>query len=335
MNTNNLSLVSMKEQLNSQYNAIKFKYLCLKLEKQLKNQTNNIFKQTGGYTETTQTHLAAAAIAVINCTYFGTQQKSVDCSAPVVNTTERINQINAELVRLENLSGIANINKKRELNVELNSLKSVKSSVDSVSVNNRTCDNVLATVASIYLSIIASDNVNTFTKLINDLINGKLVNCTNDQKTEAKKLEIIEYFLNAVNKMNEYLENIGKNVSYEAIFTNAEYGKQDRTVAEKLIEKGLNPIIVNDENFRMVNQFIGPRLDKVKFINLHNLIDNIKASSDDNKNILKRKFPQTPQKTSININNFIIFGVYTYDANRNKKTIITNPITYVAGKKYL
>jgi hypothetical protein len=321
--------------LKSQYCAIKFRYLCLKQEQEFKyfkhfEQT----KQAGGYTESSPTHLAAAAIAVINCTYFGTNQESVDCTKPIDNTQEKINIIKNELLTLENVSGIKAINRKRELNVELDKLKTIRTEINKPNINNRTCDTTLATVASIYLSIIFHTDKDKFMLLFNDLINAKINNCEVAQKTEEKKYEIIEYFLNSIEKMNNYLSLINKpnNVNYEDIFTNAEYGKQDKKMVEKLKEKGLSISKDDEENFRMINEFIGSNLDKVNIIDLNYVVNNIKSASDNNKNTLIKKYINdtfTNQiKNPINVDNFIVFGVYTYD----KKIIIKNPITHKERK---
>lgn len=312
-------------EFKTKYAQIKFKYLCLKL-------------QNGGYTEVSPTHLAAAAIAVINCTYAGTNQQSVDCVAPISTNIERINQLNTELLALgENPSGIKNINRKREITVELNRLKTLKTEVKAVDVNNRTCDNVLATVASIYLSIVFNTNEtkSTFITLINDLINAKIRNCSEAQRTDEKKQKIIEYFLNTITKLNQYLSAISDidntstntSVSYKDIFTNAEYGKQDKKAIEALREKGLVISKEDEENFRMVNDFIGSKLDKVKLINIQEVINGFKISGKSITNDLKTKLNKFDSvSTDINTDKFIAFGVYTFD-RANNKSIITNTIT--------
>ena len=82
----------------------------------------------------------------------------------------------------------------------------------------------------------------------------------------------------------------------------------------------------------MINEFIGSNLDKVNFIDLNYVINNIKSTSDNNKNTLIKKYINdtfTNQiKNPINVDNFIVFGVYTYD----KKIIIKNPITHKERK---
>jgi len=335
--------------LNSQYSATKFSYLCLKLEKQIQN---------GGYTEATPTHLAAAAIAVINCTYFGTKQESVDCVEPVTDNSGRIKEIEKEIADIDNKEK-KTISDRKELATLTNELKTLtnkKQIVSDTDVTNRECDNVLATVASIYLSIIFHDTQDIFIQLINDLIMKKVTNCIKREK-DKKKLkskinEIITYFLNVVNKMNTYLENIGKtnNVSYEDIFTNAEYGKQDKKKLKKLKEQNPTESIFSSinkedqENFRMVNQFIGHRLHKVNYINLHDLINKITATNDakitantDITALINKDYLKTIFHNKIDIvdtNNFIVFGIYTYDRTNNS-VVITNPITYSKGNKYL
>jgi hypothetical protein len=334
----------------SQYNAIKFKYLFLKfineqttqLQQQEQEQEQKQ-KQEGGYTESSPTHLAAAAIAVINCTYAGTNQKSIDCVQPLPNNDIKIKEINDELIKLENISGIKSINRKRELNIELNNLKNIKSNVNTIDINNRICDQELATIASIFLSIIYITEPEKFITLINDLINTKFNNCkftlvSNTKEIEAKKMEIVKYYLNVLKKINSYLENIGKQkqdgVSYEAIFTNAEYAKQDKKMIEKLREKGIKISKDDEENFRMVNQFIGPNIDNIKLINLEKIYKSIMIKnnllSDNILNILKNEY--TTPTTIISTNNFIVFGVYTINP-QTKKVIINNPITWEEAKK--
>jgi biotin operon repressor len=139
---------------------------------------------------------------------------------------------------------------------------------------------------------IYNTNKSTFITLINDLINTKINNCEIAKRTEEKKYEIIKYFLNSIQKMNELLYLIGKEngVSYQDIFTNAEYGKQDKKAIEKLREKGIIIDKDDEEYFRMVNDFIGSNLNNIKFININEVIDQINNASNDNKQKLISEF---------------------------------------------
>ena len=336
----------------SEYVRSKFEYLCLKFNNQ-HNQHNQLF-QSGGYSENSPTHIAAAAIAVINCTYFGTKQKSVDCPSIDPNT-EQISKIEADI---ENLTdSIKDRGKRMELTTQLNSLKTQlnsqktrKSEIKTIDVSNRICDNVLATVASVYLSIlfnmpiVKTDKLTTntfidpfmdpFTLALNDFINKKIRNCSNQQltpeKIKKKIKEIIKYYLNVINKINDYLENIAKpnGVSYIDMFTNAEYGKSDKKVIEKLKEKGLEIAAVDEENFRMINDFIGSNLQYVKKISVHDVLAKLKVNSTTLDTVLleelKTHYPNV--NSQIDVNNWIIYGVYTYDRVSNKTTV-SNPIT--------
>ena len=324
-----LSRRQTQQNLKSQYNALKFKYLTLKIQK------------NGGYTETTPMHLAAACIAVVNCTYLGSNQESVDCPVSADPTLERIKIIQEELKNLENVSGVKAINKKRELNMELSKLSVSKTKVDTPSVNNRTCDTTLATVASIYLSIIYHTDKNKFMLTINDLINSKINNCEVALRSNEKKKQITEYYLRPIKKMNDYLLNICERktgsancVTYEDIFTNAEYGKQDKEIVKKLKElKGFVISADDEENFRMVNQFIGPNLNKVALLDLHTIIDDISSINNEQKQSLKSGTNYSvPTNANINTNNFIAFGVYTYDRNTNTTTV-KNKITNSEAKQ--
>lgn len=315
--------------LNYEYSLTKFRYLCLKL-------------QNGGYTENTATHLTAATIAVINCTYYNTNQKSVDC-VTIVDNTQKINLLNDELVKLETEKGIKAIKRKLEIRSELDKLMLEKNKIntrtDTPDVNKRTCDKILSTVASVYLSIIYNTNKNTFITLMNDLINAKINNCEIAKRTEEKKYEIIKYFLNIIQKMNELLYLIDKQngVSYQDIFTNAEYGKQDKKAIEKLREKGIKISKDDEEYFRMVNDFIGSKLDKIKFININEIISQINNASPDNKKKLILEFELSENKniknTEMKPNKFIVYGVYKFDRNNNS-TIVENIITHEQRNKY-
>jgi hypothetical protein len=321
----------------SEYIRSKFEYLCLKFN----NQYNQHYQllQLGGYSENSPTHIAAAAISVINCTYFGTNQKSVDC--PTIDpNTEQISKINAELAKLT--ESVKDRGKKMELTRQLESLQprksQIKSEIKSIDVSNRICDNVLATVASVYLSILfnmgsstnSESTTDSFTLALNDFINKKIRNCSKQQRTPEKIKEIIKYYLNVINKINYYLENIGKpnGVSYIDMFTNAEYGKSDKKVIEKLKEKGLEIAAIDEENFRMINDFIGSNLEYVKKISVHDVLAKLKVNSTtlDNNLLeeLKTNYPNV--NSQIDVNDWIVYGVYTYERQSNKTTV-SNPIT--------
>lgn len=314
----------------SEYVRSKFEYLCL---------------QFGGYSENSPTHIAAAAIAVINCTYFGTNQKSVDCPSIDPNT-DKISKIEKELANLTD--SVKDRSKKMELTTQLNSLKTRKSEIKSIDVSNRICDNVLATVASVYLSILFNMGITTktitniitntttnittdvFTLELNNFINKKIRNCSNEQRTPEKIKEIIKYYLNVINKINDYLENIAKpnGVSYIDMFTNAEYSKSDKKVIEKLKEKGLEIAAIDEENFRMINDFIGSNLQYVKKISVHDVLANLKVNSTTLDSVLleelKTNYPNV--NSQIDVNNWIVYGVYTYERSGDKTTV-SNPIT--------
>ena len=68
----------METKLNKfKYAKYKFKYLCLKL-------------QNGGYSSDAPQNLAAAAIAVINCSFVNTNQMSVDCNDEIIKSYNKI-----------------------------------------------------------------------------------------------------------------------------------------------------------------------------------------------------------------------------------------------------
>ena len=127
---------------------------------------------------------------------------------------------------------------------------------------------------------------------------------------------------------------IGKTngVSYIDIFTNAEYGKSDKKVIQKLREKGLEIAPTDEKNFRMVNDFIGSNLQNVKRISVHDVLTKLRINSQplDEKLLteLKKEYPNADPNpnTQIDVGNMIVYGVYTYDRPTNK-TIISNPIT--------
>jgi len=315
---------------HSAYVRAKFEYLCLKF-----NQTNQP-NQLGGYSENSPVHVAAAAIAVINCTYFGTNQESVDCvdNTSAEATAQKKAQLETEIAALG--TSIKDRTKRMELTSQLNSLNTVKTDLTNISnISNRTCDKILATVASIYLSILFNStknttNTDTFSTALNDLMNKKIINCKSEKRTPEKIKQIIKYYLNVINKINEYLENIGtpNGVSYVDIFTNAEYGKSDKKVIEKLREKGLEISAADEENFRMVNDFIGSNLQHVKKISVHDILAKLKINSQPIETLLveelKKEYPNV--NSEIDVANMIVFGVYTYDRPTNKTTV-SNQIT--------
>jgi biotin operon repressor len=172
---------------------------------------------------------------------------------------------------------------------------------------------------------------------MNDLINAKINNCEIAKRTEEKKYEIIKYFLNLIQKMNDLLYNIDKQneVSYQDIFINAEYGKQDKKAIEKLREKGIKISKDDEEYFRMVNDFIGSNLDKIKFININEIINQIGSASENNKKKLIIEFELSANKNIKNIeikpNKFIVYGVYKFDRSNNTSSV-EKIITYEDNK---
>ena len=132
----------------------------------------------------------------------------------------KISEIKRDLLNLTD--SIKDRGKRMELTRQLDSLQPIKSQIKSkfetIDVSNRICDNILATVASIYLSILfnmgtttnTTNTTNSFTLALNDFINKKIRNCSNEQRTPEKIKEIIKYYLNVINKINDYLENIAK-----------------------------------------------------------------------------------------------------------------------------
>jgi hypothetical protein len=165
---------------------------------------------------------------------------------------------------------------------------------------------------------------------LNDFINKKIRNCSKQQRTPEKIKEIIKYYLNVINKINDYLENIAKpnGVSYIDMFTNAEYGKSDKKVIEKLKEKGLEIAAVDEENFRMINDFIGSNLQYVKKISVHDVLAKLKVNSTTFNTVLleelKTNYPNV--NSQIDVNNWIVYGVYKYERSGDKTTV-SNPIT--------
>jgi len=343
----------------SAYIRAKFEYLSLKFNINQSNHTNQSNQstqstQTGGYSYAGNNdglnaiNFAAAAIAVINCTYFGTGQQSVDCPAAIDPNVAKRADLEAQIAALD--SSIKNRGKKMELTSQLNSLNVVKMDLTNLAnVSNRSCDNVLATVASVYLSILFNmstiSTTDTFSSALNDLMNRKIANCTTTHRTPAKIKEIIKYYLNVINKINEYLERIGKpnGVSYVDIFTSAEYGKSDKKVIEKLREKGLAISPADEENFRMVNEFIGANLQHVVKIPVHAVLSKLRISSGPLESTLlaelRTEYPDVDTNRTIDVANWIVFGVYTYERSTNRTTIsnpitVSNPITKsILGKK--
>jgi hypothetical protein len=170
----------------SNYIAMKFKYSFLKF-------------QTGGYNSNDAINLAAAATAVINCANFDNKAVSVDCYDPIA---EKIT-LEARLVTLnttrDNLTGIKNAEARMKIEKEIadvrNQINVVQSRIGTSNVANRTCDKVLATVASIYLAIIHNKHDGLVT-LINDLASMKINNSPTDKRTPEKRISVAKYYLN-------------------------------------------------------------------------------------------------------------------------------------------
>jgi len=214
----------METKLNKfKYAKYKFKYLCLKL-------------QNGGYYENTPQNLAAAAIAVINCSFINTNQMSVDCNDEITKSYDEVLKVlEQERNNIEidtTLSVVRKANQLKENQIKINNHKIKKSSVINVvtAPKDKLCDPTLATVASIYLSLIYVTDENKFITLIKDLINAKVINCktrVSKERLEIKTKEIQEYYLKILLQINKFLTEIGDKIKYEQIFINSEFSKTD------------------------------------------------------------------------------------------------------------
>jgi hypothetical protein len=338
----------------TKYIQMKFKYLCLKI-------------QNGGYIDNTPQQLAAAAIAVINCTYADSDQRSVDCisSDPrekeMSDLKEAKSKLEADPNQTRKTRGeIASLDEKI---TKLNKLRELKTSV-IVDIGNRTCDHVLATVASIYLSIIYKldklKNTNIFITMFYNLMYAKYINCKEDQRSDVKKTEIIQYYLNTINRINQYLLNINQEVtynngkpvkvSYDEIFANSEYGKQEsRLVSQCTIEttdvytklKIFDHefiLLKSDEyshdeinDFRMANDFIGSNIFNIEYIDILDVdvINQFKTLLTEKKRLLPLTFilTTTPNidlstKVITKTQELILFGVYKYRKDETNKVLL-------------
>ena len=360
----------------SDYVAIKFKYRALQFWFNYQN---------GGYVANDAANLAAAATAVINCTNYGTNTESVDCAytdakKKKASFEEQLKNLNNQLTahdcKYQAISGeacsnesvsklvaelkLVNVIKRNEkrANIEKeiqtihNELRLVNKTLENYSasdISNRTCDNNLATVASIYLSII-HHTFGGLAQLMSDLISAKMTNCKkylNPTEDQTNKLtEVVNYYMRALDKANQYLESIGSTDaekafgSYQNIFTNAEFAKQDTKRFNKL--KELYPELfgsISEEqmpNFRMVNEFMGSNLQNIKPINLSDIIDNVRIKSSkvsppkqlsellesDNLNKIKNSFPNPT--FVVRTDDFIVFGIYDGSNNLSNTILYTN-----------
>jgi hypothetical protein len=321
-------------QLNKfKYAKYKFKYLCLKL-------------QNGGYSDVTPQNLAAAAIAVINCSFVGTNQISVDCIDETKKSYEEVlKELEDERNNITNdatLSTVKKANKLRENQVKIDNHKTKKSSVTNVITQpkDKLCDPVLATVASVYLSLIYATRPNDFITLIRDLINAKVNNCkiriVDNQRFEVKKKEIQEYYLKVLMQINKFLTEIGQTTTYEKIFTNSEFSKTDeeanlptktKNSQEKMtlenekktpniaqprltqIKARLDQIDAENTKMRIANSFMLQNIGNVRLLNIENIKTELSMPTDFNNYVTIGQ--------AINPDNFIIKGSYLYDKNTN------------------
>jgi hypothetical protein len=266
----------------SDFVAMKFKYLSLKFEHEF---------QQGGYNENNAINLAAAATAVINCTNKDAGVQSVDCVDSNINEmieekkkleeSEKFGKkgVSSKLLQLRNKF----LEKTQSVKNKIGQLTKKTNDSNQLSVSNRACDDVLATVASIFLAII-HHKYKIFSTLLNDLINRKINNCPKNIRTPEKKLQIVKYFLNVVIKLNNYLNLIGSTIKIDDIFDNAEYSKVVKD--ERKINSFIFDGIFNSENnkFTFVNN--------IKPINILALIDDLiklKTLNDAEKDELKKE----------------------------------------------
>ena len=321
----------------SKYIQSKFKYICLKFNK------NN---QIGGFNEDSAQQITAAAFAVINCS----NQDSIDCN----NINEEIKNIEISINKLENELNELN-NKLNQVNLKLierrlinsdiqkneklleilqKDLKNKKDLEKETNINNRICDNILIKVASIYLAIIyhqSNGNIDSLTKYIIDMIHAKLNNCNIDniKKKMEKQIKIIIYYLNIINTINQNLLDIGETVTFTDIFNSAEYSKEDKDKSNDIIDNLLNKNfdfkyangesinkeqvkkILNDNtnNYsRIINSFIYLNIQNIKLIPINDILNKIKENYTYYKN------------SKILINNKEIFDIYIskkYEKNEN------------------
>jgi len=323
----------------TKYSKYKFKYLCLQMQK-------------GGYNKIDAQNLAAAAIAVVNCTFAGTDQKSIDCK-PFDKTREIVEKLEKEREEITSntkLSNIQRMNKLRENQNELDKYKHYNNKKSDVpDISNRTCDPVLATVASLYLALIYATKPEDFITLMKDLINSKYKNC--GMLSEADKVEklkeIKEYYSKVLEKINKYLSKIGKpgGTPFEKVFTSSEYSKVDKEANEakrvanmperaKLTaeQKQLSPTNpTNPTNKTRLNE-IKRRLDEMddeetRFRTANEfMLDNLKLLKLLNLEALKQQLGienalTTVGEVEIDPYGFIIKGSYKYDKPNNLDTV--------------
>lgn len=331
-------------QLNKfKYAKYKFKYLCLKL-------------QNGGYNDVTPQNLAAAAIAVINCSFVGTNQMSVDCVDETIRPYQEVmKELENEKLSIENdttLSTVKKANKLREVQVKIDNHKTKKNSQQTtINPKDKLCDPTLATVAAIYLSIVYVTRPNDFMILIRDLINAKVNNCksriiNNNQKLQIKTREIQEYYLKVLMQINKFLTKIGQTITYEKIFTNSEFSKTDEEANSPIrtknsgeknalenekknpnisamrltqIKERLDQIDAENTKMRIANNFILTNLNNIKLLNIENLKTELGMPNDFNN--------YTTVGQTINPNDFIVKGSYLYDKKTNTD-IISDKITF-------
>jgi hypothetical protein len=330
----------------SNYIAMKFKYSFLKF-------------QTGGYNSNDAINLAAAAAAVINCANFDNKAVSVDCYDP---TAEKIT-LEARLVTLsttrDNLTGIKNAEARMKIEKEIadvrNQINVVQSRIGTSNVANRTCDKVLATVASIYLAIIHNKH-DGLVSLINDLASKKINNCPSDKRTPEKRISVAKYYLNILLKLNDYLNGIGNNlVSFDAIFENAEYSKVKEGVRtinpfmlsgivemdlqEKTESKEVKNNAVKNETLTERRKVVSgtvkpdpnngnkPKLNNfIKPIDVQHLIDSLRGLTNEQKTQLKQETVNGNLRyvnayAAINFDNIIKQFVYSVSESGSKKTV--------------
>jgi len=290
--------------------------------------------------------LAAAAIAVINCSFVGTNQMSVDCVDETVKSYEEIlKELEDERTSITNdltLSTVKKANKLRENQVKINNHKTKKSSVTNVITQpkDKLCDPVLATVASVYLSLIYAISPNDFITLVRDLINAKVNNCktriVDNQRFEIRKKEIQEYYLKVLMQINKSLTEIGQTITYEKIFTNSEFSKTDeeanlptktKNSQEKMtlenekktpniaqpkltqIKEKLDQFDAENTKMRIANSFTLTNLNNLRLLNIENIKTELSVPTDFNNYVTVGQ--------AINPDNFIVKASYLYDKNTN------------------
>jgi len=160
--------------------------------------------------------------------------------------------------------GFTNSDEKELTKAALALIKCNKETSDSKLFLNQNieCNENLATIASIFLSIVYSNNINQFNKLINQLIDNKI----NEKYT---KIDAVKYVLDIIYNLNKYLSNIGTKVSLDEIVN-----KNDL-------------IIKKEDGSKIINQFIYQGLHNITPINIIGIFNRLQILSPEEKNKLK------------------------------------------------